>query len=143
MKIGELARAANCSTETIRYYEKAGLLPPARRDSSNYREYSPAHLERLRLIRNCRSLDMTHDEIRSLLHSLDSATEDCEPVNRLLDDHIGHVDARIRELQALRKELVTLRQRCAEGRPIEGCGIIEGLNAMDIPERGHHDTHLR
>ena len=143
MKIGELARAANCSPETVRYYEKAGLLPEARRDTSNYRQYGPAHLDRLRLIRNCRSLDMTHDEIRSLLQSLDTAADDCEPVNRLLDEHIGHVDTRITELQNLRKELVALRQRCAEGQPIEGCGIIEGLNAMDIPQRSGSGTHLR
>ncbi len=142
MKIGDLARAANCSTETIRYYEKAGLMPPATRNSSNYREYGPAHLERLRLIRNCRSLDMTHEEIRSLLHSLDSATQDCEPVNQLLDEHIGHVDTRIIELQDLRRQLAELRERCAEGGTVEGCGIIEGLSAMDIPPRTGPGSHL-
>lgn len=133
MKIGDLARAAGCSTETIRYYEKAGLMPEARRNASNYREYGPAHLERLRLIRNCRSLDMTHDEIRSLLHSLDSAIQDCEPVNRLLDEHIDHVDARIIELQHLKRQLAELRERCAQGGTVQGCGIIEGLSSMDIP----------
>ena len=141
MKIGELAQAANCSTETIRYYEKAGLLPAPARNASNYREYTPQHLARLRLIRNCRSLDMTHDEIRSLLHSLDTAAQDCEPVNRLLDEHIGHVDTRIRELKQLRAQLVDLRRRCGEGNSVEHCGIIEGLNSMDTP--GHAPgTHL-
>src|SRR5699024_1603867 len=141
MKIGELAQAANCSTETVRYYEKAGLLPPPTRNTSNYRLYKPVHLERLRLIRNCRSLDMTHEEIRSLLHSLDTAARDCEPVNRLLDEHIGHVDARIIELQQLRQQLIDLRRRCAEGRSVEHCGIIEGLNAMEVqpgPTQGSH-----
>lgn len=142
MKIGELARAANCSTETIRYYEKAGLLPPAMRTPSNYRHYSHSHLARLRLIRNCRSLDMTHDEIRSLLSSLDSAADDCEPVNRLLDEHITHVDARINELLHLRRQLIDLRERCAEGRPVEHCGIIEGLNAMEVPPGPTHGSHL-
>jgi len=142
MKIGELAQAANCSSETVRYYEKAGLLPAPTRNASNYRLYNPAHLERLRLIRNCRSLDMTHDEIRSLLHSLDTAVQDCAPVNQLLDEHIGHVDARIRELQQLRGQLVALRQRCAEGRAVEHCGIIEGLNAMEVPPAASHGSHL-
>jgi Cd(II)/Pb(II)-responsive transcriptional regulator len=142
MRIGQLAEAAHCSTETIRYYEKAGLLTPPQRNASNYREYGPAHLERLRLIRNCRSLDMTHDEIRSLLHSLDRADQDCEPINRLLDAHIGHVDTRIAELQQLRADLVTLRQRCAEGSAAKDCGIIEGLSAMDIPARPPHGSHL-
>lgn len=142
MKIGELALAANCSTETIRYYEKAGLMPPAARSGSNYRQYSAGHLERLRLIRNCRRLDMSHDEIRSLLQALDAAVQDCAPVNRLLDEHIGHVDARIRELSQLREQLVTLRERCSEGRAVAHCGIIEGLNAMDAPLERNHGSHL-
>ncbi len=142
MKIGELAFKAKCSTETIRYYEKAGLLPPAARTDSNYRQYTPAHLERLRLIRNCRSLDMSHDEIRALLQALDAAVQDCAPVNQLLDEHIGHVDARIRELALLRQELVALRQRCSEGRAVERCGIIEGLNAMDASRGPGHGSHL-
>lgn len=142
MKIGELAKAANCSTETIRYYEKAGLLPPATRNESNYRQYTQLHVDRLRLIRNCRGLDMTHDEIRSLLQALDTAAQDCEPVNRLLDEHISHVDARIRELSLLRRQLVDLRERCAEGRDIEHCGIIKGLNAMDTPPGPSHGSHL-
>lgn len=142
MRIGELAREANCKTETIRYYEKTGLLPPPARTESNYRHYTPGHLARLRLIRNCRNLDMTQDEIRSLLHSLDGAARNCEPVNRLLDEHIGHVDARLRELEQLRSELVSLRRRCSEGRPVENCGIIEGLNAMGTPAPSGNETHL-
>ncbi|HLV29468.1 MAG TPA: Cd(II)/Pb(II)-responsive transcriptional regulator [Burkholderiaceae bacterium] len=142
MKIGELARAANCSAETIRYYEKAGLLPPAIRGQNNYRYYTAAHLERLRLVRNCRSLDMTHDEIRSLLRAVETSAEDCGPVNGLLDDHIGHVDERIRELGELRRQLVNLRERCSEGRAVAHCGIIEGLNAMEpLPGPSHH-SHL-
>jgi|SRR5690606_2578975 len=142
MKIGELAQAAHCSPETVRYYEKSGLLPPPRRNASNYREYGVSHLERLRLIRNCRSLDMTHDEIRSLLHSLDNAAEDCEPVTRLLDEHIGHVDTRIAELQELRTHLTALRQRCAEGSAVQDCGIIEGLSALELGPRAKQGTHL-
>ena len=62
MKIGELARLGQCTIETVRYYEKAGLLPPPGRTGSNYRHYGDAHVARLRFIRNCRALDMTHDE---------------------------------------------------------------------------------
>ncbi|MFO1378776.1 MAG: MerR family transcriptional regulator [Chitinivorax sp.] len=67
MKIGELAQQAGCSVETIRYYEREGLLPLPGRTSGNYRHYDAAQLERLQLIRRCRTLDMTHDEIRTLL----------------------------------------------------------------------------
>lgn len=68
MKIGELARLAGSNAETIRYYEREGLLPKASRSESNYRIYTDAHLERLTFIRHCRNLDMTLGEIRTLLH---------------------------------------------------------------------------
>ena len=71
MKIGELAQAAQCTPETVRYYEKAGLLPPPSRSDGNYRVYGPAHLERLVFVRHCRALDMTHEEIRELLELRD------------------------------------------------------------------------
>ena len=67
MKIGELAKATDCAVETIRYYERENLLPAPARSDGNYRLYTQAHVERLTFIRNCRTLDMTLDEIRSLL----------------------------------------------------------------------------
>ena len=85
MKIGELARLAQCSVETVRYYEKAGLLPPAARSDSNYRHYGDAHVARLRFIRNCRALDMTHEEVRALLGLVDQPENSCSGVNRVLD----------------------------------------------------------
>ena len=72
MKIGELAKAAQTQTETIRFYEREGLLPAAPRTDSNYRSYGQAHVERLTLIRRCRALDMNLDEIRALLKVWDS-----------------------------------------------------------------------
>jgi len=101
MKIGELARLAGSNVETIRYYEREGLLPIPGRSEGNYRIYGPMHQERLTFIRHCRGLDMTLDEIRTLLHFKESPEENCGEVNRLLDDHIGHVVRRIGELQAL------------------------------------------
>ncbi|MBC7183990.1 MAG: MerR family transcriptional regulator, partial [Marinobacter sp.] len=62
MKIGELAKTTAIPVETIRYYEKIGLLPEPSRDSSGYRSYQPAHLDRLLFIKRCRNLDMAQDE---------------------------------------------------------------------------------
>lgn len=67
MKIGELAQVAQCTVETVRYYEKAGLLPETPRTAGNFRVYGPGHVERLRFIRNCRALDMSHEEIHTHL----------------------------------------------------------------------------
>lgn len=142
MKIGELAKAANCSTETIRFYEKEGLLSAPDRNDSNYRSYRDIHLERLRFIRNCRTLDMAHEEIRALLAFMDSPHGNCAPVNELLDEHIGHVDVRLAELNRLRKQLVGLRQQCAVAQPIEDCGIIHGLTVMETEEKLPSASHL-
>lgn len=134
MKIGELARRARCSTHTVRFYEKSGLLPEPARTDANYRHYHERHLERLRFIRNCRSLDMTHDEIRALLSFMDEPQVDCQPVNVLLEEHIEHVSVRLDELTRLKTQLVKLRQRCHETRDVPSCGIIRRLTTMDTAE---------
>jgi len=142
MKIGELARLAQCTVETVRYYEKAGLLPPPGRTGSNYRHYGDAHLARLRFIRNCRALDMTHDEVRALLGLVDQPESDCSGVNRVLDEHIAHVDVRIKELKHLKQQLVALRQSCHGEQAVLACGIVQGLATMETETRHERQTHL-
>ena len=88
MKIGQLAQQTGTPVDTIRYYEREGLLPRAARTEGNYRIYDAVHLERLAFIRRCRSLDMTLDEIRVLLCFRDRPLESCEDVNTLLDAHM-------------------------------------------------------
>lgn len=128
MKIGELAELSGTAVETIRYYEREALLPEPARSQSNYRTYGEEHLARLQFIRHCRSLDMSLDEIRVLLRFKDSPHENCGDVNTVLDEHIGHVSRRIRELRALERELKDLRARCSEAREAQECGILEGLS---------------
>lgn len=133
MKIGALAKATGMAVETLRYYEREGLLPPPARAHNNYREYLPAHLERLAFIRQCRHLDMTLEEIRALIRLRESPAADCGGVNALLDEHIGHVASRIRELRSLEKDLKALRARCAGTDDLTACGILEGLDHPDTP----------
>jgi Cd(II)/Pb(II)-responsive transcriptional regulator len=128
MKIGELAKATGTQVETVRFYEREGLLPEAARSESNYRVYAQAHAERLGFIRNCRNLDMTLNEIRALLRFRDAPSQNCDDVNSLLDEHIGHVAERIRQLKALEKSLKTLRLQCSEANASKHCGILQGLS---------------
>ena len=130
MRIGNLAEATGTPVETIRYYEREGLIPAAQRTDNNYRLYSAAHADRLGFIRQCRNLDMTLDEIRSLLRLRDAPSENCGAVNALLDEHIGHVAQRIRELRALERDLKALRARCTSPQPIDGCGILNQLDSV-------------
>jgi len=138
MKIGELAKATDCAVETIRYYERENLLPEPARTEGNYRLYTQAHVERLTFIRNCRTLDMTLDEIRSLLRLRDSPDDACGSVNALIDEHIEHVQARIDGLVALQEQLVELRLRCnAQGSE---CAILQQLEtngAVSVPDTEH------
>jgi Cd(II)/Pb(II)-responsive transcriptional regulator len=144
MRIGNLAEATGTPVETIRFYEREGLIPAARRTDNNYRQYSAAHADRLAFIRHCRNLDMTLDEIRSLLRLRDSPPKDCGEVNALLDDHIGHVAQRIRELRALEKELKALRARCASLNPLEQCGILNQLDSVAAQRpRNSPRRHIR
>ena len=128
MKIGELAKATGSLVETIRFYEREGLLPKAARTDANYRMYSQADAERLAFIRNCRNLDMTLNEIRALLSFRDAPAENCGDVNALLDEHIEHVAARIRELKSLEKDLKSLRAQCSAAKAARDCGILQGLS---------------
>lgn len=132
MKIGELAKQARCQVETVRYYEREGLLAAPGRSEGNYRLYQTSHLQRLMFIRNCRTLDMTLDEIRSLLTLMDQPEVNCTPVNQLLDTHIQHVQTRISNLQELQQQLSDLRQRCASGQDVQQCGILQQLNSTTV-----------
>lgn len=131
MKIGELAQLANCTPDTIRFYEKEGLLPPARRTDANYRVYDENHVMRLRFIRNCRALDMTHDEVRALLEAVDESAPSCGELNGLLDEHLSHVKARIAELEQLREQLTALQDKCRGEHPVEDCGILHELTSRE------------
>lgn len=146
MKIGELATATQTQVETIRYYEREGLLPLTARTAGNYRIYGPGHVERLAFIRHCRSLDMTLDEIRVLLRFKDAPAEDCGDVNALLDEHIGHVAARIRDLRQLEKQLKALRDQCVGPHSAEHCGILNELAHAAAAPRAPaavHEEHVR
>ncbi len=133
MKIGELAERSGCPVETIRYYERAGLLAPPLRSANNYRSYGPAHAERLQFIRHCRALDMTLEEIRVLLDFRDRPEQVCLGVNELLDKHIEHVSERIAALTQLEEQLRQLRARCAGPDASHACGILHALGEKSAP----------
>ncbi|PKO56846.1 MAG: Cd(II)/Pb(II)-responsive transcriptional regulator [Betaproteobacteria bacterium HGW-Betaproteobacteria-21] len=143
MKIGELARVTGTQVETIRYYEREGLLPTPARTDGNFRIYERIHVERLSFIRHCRSLDMTLDEIRVLQRINDAPAEDCGDVNTLLDKHIGHVAARIRELRGLERQLKDLRAQCNGEGDAAHCGILHELSQLPHHETPNEDVHVQ
>ena len=125
-RIGEAARLSGVTAANIRYYEKEGLLTPGGRGSNSYRLYSAAEVHRLRFIRLCRAMDMSLDEVRTLLALDWGRKADCDAARDTLDAHLQHVRTRLAELQALESDLLALRSRC-DGSDAT-CHIIEALH---------------
>ena len=129
LRIGEVAQATGVSAANIRYYEKQGLLPvPARQDNA-YRRYSADDVHRLRFIRLCRAMDMSLEEVRTLLALDWSCDTDCQQASVTVGEHLVHVRARIAELQSLAQTLETLLGHC-QGAGQQPCGLIAALHAQ-------------
>ena len=126
MKIGEVAARAGCDVQTVRFYEREGLLEAPQREASGYRSYAQRHLDRLQFIRHCRALDIPLSEIRQLLGFATEPNRSCAQVNALLDEHIAHIQRRLKSLNALQNELVSLRSRCS-GHMSRSCAILESF----------------
>lgn len=129
LRIGELSRQTGVEIETIRYYEKAGLLPAPLRSPNGYRSYGTAHLERLAFVRHCRALDIPLADIRRLLVFLAQPDADCGDIDLLIDTQLRKVQARIQSLQALEQQLAALRGRCGSRHIAGECGILHELVA--------------
>lgn len=112
--------------ETIRYYERIGLLPTPARTEGNYRLYAPNHLDRLSFIRRARDLGFSLDEVRTLLRLADDRSQPCAEVGRIARLHLAEVEHKLADLAALRAELKQLIEQCGHGTIAE-CRILEAL----------------
>jgi MerR family transcriptional regulator, mercuric resistance operon regulatory protein len=130
MKIGAAAAASGCHIETIRYYERIGLLPRAARTDGGYRDYTADEVLRLRFITRGRELGFGLDEIRSLLALSDDATMSCAQVDELARHHLEEIKARVRELNRMAKELERTIKGCSGGKRAQ-CTILDALRAQE------------
>ena len=130
MRIKTLADATGVEVDTIRYYEKQGLLPEPARQDNGYRDYASTHLERLAFIRHCRALEMPLVDIRTLLGALDAPGEPHPDVDRLVQEQIDKVRVRLQSMRALEKQLLLLQASCG-GCSDQGtdCGGLKELVA--------------
>lgn len=138
MRIGELSTAAGVDVETIRYYEKVGLMPAPERGANGYRAYSSRHLAQLTFIRHCRALDIGLADIRRLLAFSSHPDDSCGDINQLIDEQLERVRTRLESLHALERQLQELRSCCTGTRPIQGCGILNELTSVR-PEQARRD----
>ena len=127
MRIGELAQQAGIKVDTVRHYEKVGLLPSPPRLANGYRSYTSLHLERLAFIRHCRSLNMSLGDVGQLLALETHPESDCATVNNLVDTQIDRVRGQITALKNLEQQLQALRKRCSAQASVDQCGILQEL----------------
>ncbi|MDR6229863.1 DNA-binding transcriptional MerR regulator [Pseudomonas sp. SORGH_AS199] len=133
--IGQLAKATDTKTVTIRYYEKEGLLPSSTRSAAGYRLYGPTERDRLLFVRRARMLGFSLDEVRELLGLADRQQAPCAAVDSLVAEHLRQVRQRLADLQALESELQRLLA-CCHGGTIAECRIIESLAGTPMPGGG-------
>ncbi len=124
--IGELSRRTGCNIETVRYYERIGLLPkPSRRGT--YRRYEAEDVGRLAFVRRARELGFTLDEVRALLMLANGGQDACADVREIAAAHLAAIRARIADLQAMERALAQAVRGCDAGE-VAGCPVIDALS---------------
>ena len=126
MRIGTLAASCNCPAETIRYYEKIGLLPKPVRTANGYRSYDDRHQKWLQFVLRSRALGFTQDEVRRLSNIADQSQPVCADVHQLLVEHIVDVRKKLLDLKRMEKALARLKLKCQDGT-LNDCPVIDEL----------------
>ncbi|QGZ63275.1 Cd(II)/Pb(II)-responsive transcriptional regulator [Paraburkholderia acidisoli] len=143
MRIGELARLAHCDVETVRFYEREGLLDEPAREMNGYRSYTPGHAVQLNFIRHCRSLGIGLVDIRMLRRFQADPSQPCDEINELIDSQIARIHQQIESMRVLEQQLRTLRDSChAHHQSSAECGIMKNL-AQPVDDEScscHADT---
>lgn len=132
LTIGILAKKAGVATETIRYYERSQLLPPAERLQSGYRVYGTDTVKRIRFIKQAQALGFTLNEIMDLLALTDNDDTDCAAINAAAKAKLTEIDQKIKALQKMQNGLSVLAERCpGDDKPLTECSIINHLYGKD------------
>ena len=126
MRPGELAERSGCNLETVRFYERQGLLPAPPRTAGGHRDYAREHLKRLTFIRRSRELGFSLDQIRGLLALVDSSDWTCAEVRAMTLEHLADVQRKIADLQRLAQILGDMASQC-DGGAVPECPIVDAL----------------
>lgn len=129
MRIGELSKKLGIDVETIRFYEREGLIKNPLRERNGYRDYADEQVQQLAFVRHCRALGMSLEEIRWLRNFIATPNQDCSAVNILIARQLKKVSARLTSLRALKRQLDLLKHQCTLPRRGRECGILQELVA--------------
>jgi MerR family mercuric resistance operon transcriptional regulator len=126
LAIGALSKQSGVNIETIRYYERIGVMPNPRRSAGGYRMYGPDHLKRLTFVRRGRELGFSLDELRDLLRLVDGHSYTCAEVHNLAVEHLAEIRRKIADLRRLQRVMNEMAAECSGDR-IPECPIIDAL----------------
>lgn len=128
---GEIAKRSSVNAETIRYYEKIGIMPEPPRSEAGYRLYDEEHFQRLLFIRRSRELGFTLEEVRGLLDLVGEGEYTCAEVRDRTSEHLIEVEAKIRDLNRIQRSLKTMIATCADGS-MPDCPIVDALRSSPL-----------
>ncbi|WOE30845.1 MULTISPECIES: MerR family transcriptional regulator [unclassified Acinetobacter] len=131
INISQLAKKAHTTIDTIRFYEKKGLLLPKIKASNHYRYYDENSLYQLNFILNCRHLGLSVKEIIYLLKELETPEQNCHKINELIAKHTQDLEHKIHTLTSFKQQLDHLKNRCENNQKIENCYIVKHLQTHD------------
>ncbi|RMF39388.1 MAG: MerR family transcriptional regulator [Alphaproteobacteria bacterium] len=126
LRRSDLARLTGCNLETIRYYERIGVMPEPPRTAANYRAYDETHVARLRFVMRARDLGFSLDEVRDLLALVDGGAQSCAEVRAMASAHLEAVRERIADLRRIETVLAETVSRCS-GEDVPECAVIDAL----------------
>ena len=131
MRIGELAEQAKVSVQTLRYYERRGLLPPPERQRSGFRSYDADSVRRVRFIRRAHDLGFTLEEIKDLLGLWTDSARSCTAVEKRASATLGRIDRKIANLRQMSEALSSYVSACRTRAALERCPLLQELGEMD------------
>ena len=131
MQIGELATKANVSIQTLRYYERRGLLPAPQRRASGFRIYEPRTISRVRFIRRAQELGFTLEEIAGLLALREESSESCEAAELRTRTALARIDRMVGDLTRMRSALATYANACGRRKSLNVCPLLHELGGLD------------
>lgn len=129
VKIGEVSKQTGCNIETIRYYERIGVIEPPPRKGA-YRDFGPSELERLRFIRRARELGFSLEEVQALLDLAPRPQKNCDRVQSIAEQHLSNVRTKLADLKRMEIAIATLVEQCGTGNH-DQCPVVESLTGND------------
>jgi Hg(II)-responsive transcriptional regulator len=132
MRIGEVAAEARVGVQTLRYYERRGLLPRPRRQSSGQRTYEAGAVQRVRFIKRAQDLGFTLDEIDALLGLWADSAKSCQAVENRAAETLERINAKIRDLRQMQRALAQYVTACRDRHALDECPLLEALGGLDV-----------